>query len=132
MLYSRQASGECKDVAQRLEQAAGDHQFGVLGVIDLKQKMTEKGVPFASECIIIEVCNPQQARKVLERNPEVSTSLPCRISVYEDGGRVMVATVKPSVLLQMYEGSESIAAVAGEVEKTLIAIIDESCAPPRA
>ena len=42
-----------------------------------------------------------------------------------------VATVKPTVLLDMYDSSESLAAVAQEVEDTLIAIIDEACADER-
>ena len=53
---------------------------------DLRAKMTEKGVEFTRECRIYEVCNPQQAKKVLEKNMEISTALPRRISVYEEGG----------------------------------------------
>lgn len=127
MLYTKQASGSVKDMLPRLENAAKEHHFGVLGMIDLKAKMIEKGVPFDRDCVILEVCNPQQAKKVLEQNLAVSTSLPCRISVYEEGGKVTVATVKPTVLLDMYKGSESLAAVAREVEDTIIAIIDEAC-----
>jgi hypothetical protein len=44
---------------------------------------------------------------------------------------VTVATVKPTVLRDMYDGSESLAAVAQEVEDTLIAIIDEVCPDER-
>ena len=72
------------------------HKFGVLGVHDLKAKMAEKGVEFARECRIYEVCNPQQARRVLERNMEISTALPCRVSVYEEGGITKLATIKPT------------------------------------
>ncbi len=127
MLYTRHASGSVKDILSRLEQAAVHHRFGVLNTIDLKAKMVEKGVPFDRECIIVEVCNPQQAKKVLEQNPVISTSLPCRISIYEDAGRVTVATVKPTVLLDMYPNAESLASVAREVEDTIVAIIDEAC-----
>jgi hypothetical protein len=51
------------DVARDLEQAVTRHKFGVLGVHDLKAKMAEKGVPFARECPVFEVCNPHQAKK---------------------------------------------------------------------
>jgi uncharacterized protein (DUF302 family) len=40
--------------------------------------MAKKGVEFAHECLIFEVCQPQQAKKVLEQNMSVSTALPCR------------------------------------------------------
>ena len=131
MLYQRQTSGSVKEVAGRLKKAVKNNQFGVMGTIDLRAKMAEKGVAFDHDCVILEVCNPKQAKKVLDQNLAVSTALPCRISVYGDGGKVTVATVKPTVLLDMYDGSESLAAVAQEVEDTLIAIIDEACADER-
>lgn len=131
MLYTRQASGKVSEIVELLGKVIKDHHFGILGVIDLKAKMVEKGVPFDHDCVILEVCNPKQAKKVLDQNMAVSTALPCRISVYGNGGEVTVATIKPTVLLDMYEGSESLAAVAREVEDTLIAIIDEACADER-
>jgi uncharacterized protein (DUF302 family) len=127
MLYTKQVPGSVKDVLPRLEAAAKEHRFGVLGSIDLKARMTEKGVPFDRDCVILEVCNPEQARTVLEQNPAVSTALPCRISVYQDGDKVTVATVRPTALLKMYEGSESLAPVARQVEDTVVAIIDQAC-----
>lgn len=127
MLYTKQVSGSVKDILPRLENAAKDHHFGVLGSIDLKARMIEKGVPFDRDCVILEVCDPRQAKSVLERNPAISTSLPCRISVYQDGDKVTVATVRPTALVTMYEGAESLAPVARQVEETIIAIIDQAC-----
>ena len=73
MLYKKHTSRSVKDMLPRLENAAKEHRFGVLGTIDLKAKMTEKGVPFDRDCVILEVCNPQQAKKVLEQNLAIST-----------------------------------------------------------
>lgn len=131
MLYTRQTAGKVSETVNRLSQAAKDHHFGVLGVIDLKAKMLEKRVPFEHECIILEVCNPGQAKKVPDQNMAVSTSLPCRISVYEEDGKVTIATVRPTVSLGMYQATESLAGVAKEVEDTLIAIINESSSDER-
>ena len=131
MLYARQTVGTVETVVDRLRQAAREHRFGVLGVIDLKAKMTEKGVPFEQECVILEVCNPGQAKKVLDENMAVSTSLPCRISVYEEEGTVTVATLRPTALLGMYKDTESLADTAKEVEETVVAIIDEAASEER-
>ena len=46
--------------------------------------MAKKRVEFGRECLIFEVCQPQQAKKVLEENMSISTVLPCRISLYEE------------------------------------------------
>jgi len=126
MLYERKAIGTVQAVCDRICDATAAHRFGVLGIHDLKQKMTDKGVSFARECRIIEVCNPNQAKAVLEANMAISTALPCRISVYEQGGAVMVSTLKPTALLALF-GSDELQPVAEDVEKTIVKIIDAAC-----
>ena len=113
------------ELAADLEKAVTAHKFGVLGVHDLKAKMAEKGVPFARECRIYEVCNPHQAKKVLEANLEISTALHCRISLYEEGGRTKLATISPTALINLYPNPE-LRQVAEEVEATLVAIMKDA------
>ncbi len=108
-----------------LEQAVARHKFGVLGVHDLKAKLAEKGVPFARECRIFEVCNPHQAKRVLETNLEISTALPCRIAVYEEGGKTKLATIRPTALIDLYRSPE-LKQVAEEVEDTMAKIMAEA------
>jgi len=71
-------------------------------VHNLKETMAKKGIEFVRECLIIEVCQPQQAMKVLKQNMSISTALPCRISIYEEGGKTNLATLKPTTLLAMF------------------------------
>jgi uncharacterized protein (DUF302 family) len=125
MLHIVESKKPLTDVARDLEQAVARHKFGVLGVHDLRAKMAEKGVPFARECRIFEVCNPQQAKKVLEVNLEISTALPCRISVYEEGEVTKLATIKPTAMLELY-ATPGLKDVAREVEATLETIMAEA------
>lgn len=125
MLHMVESRKPLDRVAKDLEAAVARHKFGVLGVHDLKAKMAEKGVAFARECRVFEVCNPQQARKVLEQNMEISTALPCRISVYEEDGKTRLATIKPTALIELY-GTLPLKSVAEEVEATLMAIMAEA------
>ena len=127
MLYVREASGSVDEVAKRVEEAALANQFGVLGVHDLKQKMNAKGVAFDSECLILEVCNPVKAKTVLQSNMAISTALPCRISVFEEDGKVKVAALKPTAMLAMFDQPD-LSSVAREVEETMERIIDAACA----
>ena len=114
-----------KQVTADLEQSVTRHKFGILGVHDLRAKMAEKGIAFTRECRIYEVCNPQQAKKVLDRNIEISTALPCRISVYEEGGGTRLATIKPTAMLALY-GTPELTGLAEEVEATLLKIMSEA------
>lgn len=69
------------------------NRFGVMQVHNLKETMIKKGMEFPRVCLIFEVCQPQQAKKVLEQNMSVSTALPCRISIYEEGGEDAIITI---------------------------------------
>ena len=125
MLHIVESKKPLARVAADLEQAVVRHKFGILGVHDLKAMMAEKGVPFARECRVFEVCNPHQAKKVLESSLELSTALPCRISIYEDGGVTKLATIRPTALIELYRNAE-LKGVADEVEATLISIMAEA------
>jgi uncharacterized protein (DUF302 family) len=94
-------------------------------VHNLKETLAKKGVEFARECLIFEVCQPQQAKKVLEQNMSVSTALPCRISIYEEGGKTILATLKPTTLLALFK-TPQLEGVAQEVEATLVKIMKEA------
>jgi uncharacterized protein (DUF302 family) len=109
-----------------LTKACANHKFGVLGIHDLKAKMKEKGVDYAGECLVLEVCNPQKAKQVLETNPDVSTALPCRISVYKTAeGKTKIATLRPTELISVF-GTKQLQGVAREVEQELEAIMKEA------
>jgi len=125
MLHIVESRKPLDRVAKDLEEAVARHQFGVLDVHDLKATMAKKGVDFGPECRIFEVCNPHQAKKVLEANLEISTALPCRISLYEEGGVRKLATIKPTTLIGLYS-TPGLRAVAQAVEATLEAIMAEA------
>jgi uncharacterized protein (DUF302 family) len=125
MLYRVDSKKPLSQVARDLETAAQTHKFGVLAVHDLKAKLKEKGVDFNRDCLIYEVCNPQQAKKVLEVNTEISTALPCRISVYPQGSGVTLATIRPTAMLDMFHTPE-LRTVAEEVEAVIVKIMDEA------
>lgn len=131
MLIQVVSTRSVAEVSLALEAAVASHRFGVLGIHDLKATLLKKGVTLAHECRIFEVCQPQQAKKVLDADMRVSTALPCRISVYEEGGKTVLATMKPSVMLQMFHVPQ-LAAVAQEVEATIVAIMNDAARAPGA
>jgi len=125
MLYRVQSPKSLAEVARGLEEAATKYKFGVLAVHDLKAKMKEKGVEFDRDCLIYEVCNPHQAKKVLEVNAEISTALPCRISIYREGAGVTLATLRPTALIDMFQ-TPGLRAVAEEVEEVILRMMDDA------
>jgi uncharacterized protein (DUF302 family) len=124
MLAVLETSKTVAEVGKALPEVCARHQFGVLGTVNIRQKLNAKGLSFDRECLIFEVCNPQQAKKVLDDNIAIATALPCRIAVYEEGGKTKIATIKPTALLGLFPNPE-LAPVAQEVERTLIKIMQD-------
>jgi len=125
MLFKLPTDKTVSEAADALHAAVQANHFGVMQVHNLKETMAKKGVEFSRECLIFEVCQPQQAKKVLDENMSASTALPCRISIYEEGGKTILATLKPTTLLAMFDMPQ-LKGVAQEVEDTLVKIMKET------
>lgn len=81
---------------------------------------------FAFYCLkIVETCNAKYANQVLSKDVKISLMLPCPISVYIEGGRTYISALRPIVLADLYPQAE-IKAVAEEVDKTVISIVDDA------
>ena len=125
MLIKLSTDKSVSETAAALQAAVQANHFGVMQVHNLKETMAKKGVEFARECLIFEVCQPQQAKKVLDENMSLSTALPCRISIYEESDKTVLATLKPTTLLAMF-GVPQLEAVSKEVEDTIVKIMTEA------
>ncbi|NCF85796.1 MAG: DUF302 domain-containing protein [Verrucomicrobiaceae bacterium] len=67
---------------------------------NLKETMAKRGVEFGHDCQIFEICQPEQAQRVLDLDMSASTALPCRISIYREDGQTVFSTLKPTMLFQ--------------------------------
>ena len=125
MLFKLSTDKSVNETAAALQAAVIANRFGVMQVHNLRETMTKKGVEFGRECLIFEVCQPQQAKKVLDENMSISTMLPCRVSLYEEGGKTILATLKPTALLAMFNVPQ-LEGVAQDVEKSILQIMKEA------
>lgn len=48
--------------------------------------------------------------------------------MFEKGGQVTIATIKPTALIEMYDAGPSLQPVAEEVERAILRIIDAAAA----
>ncbi len=126
MLYVIETSKDVEAAARDLEQAVKRNKFGVLHVHDLQKTLKEKGVDFPNACKILEVCNPQRATQVLTANMGVNMALPCRISVYQEGGKTKIGMIRPTALLGLFPQAAELKAVAEDVERETMRMIDEA------
>jgi uncharacterized protein (DUF302 family) len=126
MYYIVESGKTFEQAAADLEAAVKRHQFGVLHVHDLGATLRGKGVDFAENCKVFEVCNPGQAGKVLSTDMRLNMALPCRISVYTEHGKTMIGMVRPEPMLAALSQDAALSAVAQQVEAATRQMIDEA------
>ncbi|MBX0314811.1 DUF302 domain-containing protein [Planococcus glaciei] len=113
------------EAVQALAENLQAEKFGILWNFDLTAKLQEKGTDFDTPFTILEVCNPQEANRVLSEDLMVGYFLPCKIVVYEEEGTTKIGMPKPSALIDMVQ-NESIKQIALDIEERLIGCIDKS------
>jgi uncharacterized protein (DUF302 family) len=126
MYYIVESEKTFSQAVADLEAAVKRHGYGVLHVHDVGATLRGKGIAFDRQCKIFEVCNPQQAAKVMLADMRLNMALPCRISVFTDKGKTMIGLIKPGRMLAALSSDPALAPVAAEVEKMTIRMVDEA------
>lgn len=126
MLYVVETAKEFDRAVADLEEAVKRRQYGVLHVHDIQKTLKGKGIDFPNKVRILEVCNPQRAMRVLTAHMPVNLALPCRLSVFEEEGRVKIGMIKPTFLLSIFPHSDDLKAEAEAVERDTIGMIEET------
>lgn len=126
MRYVVSSEKSVEQATTDLEEAVRRNGFGILHQYDLKKTLAGKGVELPHECRILDVCNPQQAARVLTADMGMNVALPCRVSVYEEGGQTRIGMVKPTAMLASLSDSLDLQGVAEEVELAITRMIDSA------
>ncbi|WP_164930621.1 DUF302 domain-containing protein [Aquifex aeolicus] len=125
MLINVESTKDFEQVVQAVQEKSKENGFGVMSVHEVHKILESKGMPISYKCTIVEICQPKAASQVLSKKPEVSTAMPCRISVYEQDGKVVLSTIAPTELLKLYQADE-FKELAEEVENTIKKIMEEA------
>jgi uncharacterized protein (DUF302 family) len=123
--YEVKTSKNFSAAVEDLKKALSANSFGVLWELNFKDKLAEKGLDFEQNFKVLEVCNPKQAKEVLERQIEVGYFLPCKMVVYEKDNSVFMGMTLPTALIGMLE-QENLLNIAQDVEKVLKKALNEA------
>ncbi|MDE2118292.1 MAG: DUF302 domain-containing protein [Betaproteobacteria bacterium] len=126
MYYIVESSKTFEQAATDLDAAVKRNGFGVLHIHDLGNTLRGKGVAFAEQCKVFEVCNPGQAGKVLAADMRLNMALPCRISVYTERGKTRLGMIRPVPMLAALSQDATLVQVAQEVEAKTKQMMDEA------
>jgi uncharacterized protein (DUF302 family) len=126
MYYTVDTSKSFEQASTDLDAAVKRHGFGVLHIHDIGNTLRGKGIAFEEFCRVFEVCNPNQAAKVMASDMKLNMALPCRISVYTEKGKTKIGMIKPAAMLAMLSQDPALALVAKEVEEKTMLMMNEA------
>ncbi len=123
--YTIKTQKTIDDVIKDITSSLSEIKFGVLGTLDFKEIFAKKGIDYPHEYKLLEICNPQAAKKALDSDPNIGLLLPCTIAVYEKDGKNYVSLAKPTTLLSVASNTE-LESMGKEIETKLIEVIENS------
>lgn len=123
--YTVATNKNIKEAISSLEINLKEEKFGVLWMFDIKEKLQEKGLEFDSDYLVLEVCNPHEAQRVLKENLLVGYFLPCKIVVYSDNGKTIIGMPRPTALINLVN-NEEVKKLARDIEERLMICINKS------
>ena len=126
LYYIVESKKSFDEASAALEEAVKRNGFGILQIHDLGATLRKKGISFEEQVRIFEVCNPKQAARVLASDMRLNMALPCRISVFTEGGTTKIGMISPSQMLSGLSGDPALSQVAEEVEAITVKMIDEA------
>lgn len=94
------------EAVEAIKVAAAESGISHVAQHDMNEKLETRGLELGHRCVIVEVCSAKYAKGIIERCPEVSSSLPCRISIYEKDGKTEMATLAMTTTLRIYKDAE--------------------------
>lgn len=106
MMLVRHASRYGLDeTCERLRAAIEAQGWRCPAIRNMTQSIAKEGVTLRREVRIVELCQADYARQVLETNPEVSTLMPCALGVYEGAdGKVYVSGMNTGLMGKVFGG----------------------------
>lgn len=118
--FVKESNSDFSSTCLALRQAVEKAGWAFMGGYDFGETLAAKGFPQGGAYRTFDICHAKHANTMLGVEPLISMCMPCNISVFESGGKVIVATVRPSVMMPAVFG-EAMSPVLG----TLAGIDDE-------
>jgi len=125
IIYEKSTKKSLHEAIKSLEENLKEKDFGILWQFNFKDKFKEKELEFREDFVILEVCNPKQAKKVLEKNIHIGYVLPCKMVVRSENDKIYIGMTSPETLIGLFDSPE-LKKVAKEVEESLKNSIESS------
>ena len=103
MLYTITTKTSIDSIKNDMAQRAKEEGIGILKEYHFQEILQSKGYPIEKDITVFEVCYPSAAQTILNIYPQVSVFLPCRISLYEQDGKITLSTIDIDNIIDNFE-----------------------------
>jgi len=123
MQYMEVTNKSVQEVIDCLKEIVSKYKYGIQHIHNVQETLKSKGIDLGNECQIVDICNPIVAEKFLSEDMSLSIIMPCKISVYTQGGDTMIAM---NSLVQLVDDiNPDMIEIAQKVQEQLLQIMDE-------
>jgi len=124
--FETRVPGKLAEVQSALDARLKARGLGTLHVHDVRATLEAKGVGFDTPLVIMDICNPGYAKRVLDATQNrIAPLLPCSIALWQESDEVVVRLVRPSALARFFPEAAELGSIAAEVEAAVLAAIAE-------
>jgi uncharacterized protein (DUF302 family) len=123
MIYNKEINLCYDDALKKFEENIASIGFGVLAKIDIPKKFKEKNIEYDKSFTIFEICNPKEAKKVLDIDTKVAYFLPCKVIIYKESEKSSIGMIKPTSLVSAFD-NEDLSDAAKAIEDKIVNYIE--------
>lgn len=121
--FAKQSQKSVNDAVQSVKEELQKQGYSVLFELNFQDTLKKEGEEYSGNFVLLEVCDADKAKALLDKNIEAGYSLPCKIAVYEDRGHTCIGMVLLSSLYGL-TGHTELDPVAKEIEASLKKVIE--------
>jgi uncharacterized protein (DUF302 family) len=95
-------------IAQDVPAACEKNKFSLLTTYAYHDILAEKGFPIERKAFVYEICQARTASMMLGGHPEFAVFMPCRLALYEEGGKTILSTMNMELILPVAQDNPAL------------------------
>ncbi len=124
MQYIETSNKSVTELVKTIQEKISEYKFGILHIHEIQNTLNSKGLEFDKECVILDVCNPAYAKKLLDEDMKLSVILPCKIAIYSEDNQTYISM--NSIVQLIDDINPDLVETAQEIQEILLELIS-SC-----
>ncbi len=105
MFYEIALEKPLEKVIEAFKKAVEEENFSILHHYHFSEALAKRNCPIDGELYIYDICSPKYAQSVLKKCVKLGCMIPCRMSIYSDGDKTYVYSLKPAAILDMLKAN---------------------------